>query len=155
LNIAYGHTVVHESDAYVALADAALQTSAHAGLFGTYLVDYVPILKHVPSWMPGASFKRKAREWQRLSRAMLESQFKTVKQKLVSRTTTYIRSRRKVLQAEGTAASCIATRELENWMNTDGNADEEELIKNVTAIIYAGRSAFLTDIEDLANLRIR
>jgi hypothetical protein len=87
LKIAYGHIVADEGDSYVALAEAAMRTSAHAGFFGTYLVDYIPILKYVPSWMPGASFKRKAREWRRLSREMLESQFKIVKQKMVSRAT--------------------------------------------------------------------
>jgi hypothetical protein len=57
---------------------------SHAGIFGTYLVDYIPILKYVPWWMPGATFKRKAREWRRLSREMLESQYNIVKQKMVS-----------------------------------------------------------------------
>jgi hypothetical protein len=84
LKIAYGHIVADEGDSYVALAEAATRTSAHAGFFGTYLVDYIPMLKHVPSWMPGASFKRKAREWRRLSHEMLESQFEIVKQKMVS-----------------------------------------------------------------------
>ena len=67
-----------------------MRTSAHAGYFGTYLVDYIPILKYVPSWMPGASFKRKAHEWRRLSREMLESQFETVKLKMVSRVTSFV-----------------------------------------------------------------
>jgi len=42
------------------------------------------------------------------------------------------------LQANGTAVSCITTRELENWMESGGSADEEELIMNITAIAYAG-----------------
>ena len=73
-----------EDDSYVTLADDALRTSSQASVFGTYLVDYIPMLKYVPSWMPGASFKRKAREWRRLSREMLESQFRIVKQNMVS-----------------------------------------------------------------------
>jgi hypothetical protein len=77
--------VADEGDSYVALAEAAMQTSSHAALFGTYLVDYIPMLKYVPSWMPGASFRHKAREWRSLSRAMLESQYDIVKQKMVSR----------------------------------------------------------------------
>jgi len=32
---------------------------------GAYLVDAFPILKHIPEWMPGAEFKRKASEWRR------------------------------------------------------------------------------------------
>ena len=29
---------------------------------GKYLVNIIPILKYVPEWMPGATFKRVARE---------------------------------------------------------------------------------------------
>jgi hypothetical protein len=61
-----------------------MQTLSKAGIFGTYLVDYIPILKYVPSWMPGALFKRQAREWRRISREMLDSQFNIVKQEMVS-----------------------------------------------------------------------
>ena len=80
--------MAEEGDSYVALADSAMWTLSYAGFFGTYLVDYIPILKYVPSWMPGASFKRTAREGHRLSVEMLESQFKIVKQKMVGRATT-------------------------------------------------------------------
>jgi hypothetical protein len=82
--------VADQKDPYVALADAALRTFAHASVFGTYLVDYIPTLKYLPSWMPGVSFKRKAREWRRLSREMLESQFNFLKRRMVSRAITYV-----------------------------------------------------------------
>ena len=122
-----------------------MRSFAQAIVFGSYLVDYIPMLKYVPSWMPGASFKRKAREWHRLSREMLESQFKFVKQKMVSEMQ-YIYFRWLMdLQANGTAVSCITTRELENWMESGGTSDEEELIMNITAIAYAGNSVFTAD----------
>jgi hypothetical protein len=84
LKVTYGYTVADEDDSYVALATAAMRTFSQAIVFGTFLVDYLPMLKYVPSWMPGASFKRKAREWRHFSRQMLESQFKIVKQNMVS-----------------------------------------------------------------------
>jgi hypothetical protein len=89
LNITYGYTVAERDDPYVTLADAAMQTMSKAGVFGTYLVDYIPVLKYVPSWMPGASFKRQAHEWRCLSREMLDSPFMTVKQNMVRRATLY------------------------------------------------------------------
>jgi hypothetical protein len=49
------------------------------------------------------------------------------------------------LQANGTAVSCITTRELENWMESGGSADEEKLIMNIAAIAYAGNSVFAAD----------
>jgi hypothetical protein len=38
---------------------------------------------------------------------------------------------------------------LENWIDSDGHADQEELIKNISAIIYGGASAFITDARSL------
>ena len=40
-------------------------------------------MKHVPAWVPGAGFKRKAREWRALSRAMLERPFEMVRRNMV------------------------------------------------------------------------
>jgi hypothetical protein len=76
--------VTDEHDSYIVLANAALKTFSQASIFGAFLVDYIPMLKYVPSWMPGASFKRKACEWRHLSHQMVESQFKIVKQNMVS-----------------------------------------------------------------------
>ena len=45
------------------------------------------------------------------------------------------------IQAEGTAESCIATRELENSMDSEKNPDEEEVIMNIAATAYAGTLA--------------
>jgi len=90
LYITYGYTVADKNDSYVALADAAVHPMSRAGIFGTYLVDYIPILKHVPSWMPGASFKRQARVWRRLAREVLEGQFNIVKDNMVSRSARYV-----------------------------------------------------------------
>jgi len=49
LNAAYGYEVQSENDFYITLVHKAMQpllSSVHAG---NYLVDFLPILKHVPS----------------------------------------------------------------------------------------------------------
>lgn len=74
--------MANEDDPYVALADTALRPLGQAAIFGSFLVDYIPALKYVPSWMPGASFKRNARVWRCQAREMLENQFRVVKQKM-------------------------------------------------------------------------
>lgn len=40
--ISYGYQVAPANDMYVTLADEALASLGQAGLFGTYLVDYIP-----------------------------------------------------------------------------------------------------------------
>ena len=81
--------MVDGDDSYVALANAAMRTLGHAGIFGTFMVDYIPSLKYIPSWFPGASFKRQAREWHHLSRQMLESLFDIVQRNMVSEDSIY------------------------------------------------------------------
>ena len=71
-------------DSYVALANAAIRPLGQAGIFGTFIVDYIPSLKYIPSWFPGASFKRQAHAWRQLSRQMLESPFDIVRRNMVS-----------------------------------------------------------------------
>ncbi|KAI0932004.1 hypothetical protein AcV5_004645 [Taiwanofungus camphoratus] len=121
MNIIYGHQVAREGDVYVSLADKALTSLAQSGIFGTYLVDYIPLLRHVPSWMPGAGFKRQAQEWRKLNRAMLNEPFEMVRQRVTS----------------GTAVPCFTATELESYLQSRHDPDHEQLIKDVAATTYA------------------
>ncbi|KAF8877181.1 cytochrome P450 [Infundibulicybe gibba] len=47
-----------------------------AAVPGAFLVDTFPFLKYVPEWMPGAGFQKKAKEWGKLSKAMVEVPFR-------------------------------------------------------------------------------
>lgn len=124
MKILYGHQVAPEGDVFVSLADKALATLAHSGIFGTYLVDYIPILRHIPSWMPGAGFKRKALQWRKLNRAMLNEPIEMVKSRV----------------ANGRAVPSFTATELENWFRSGQDPEEEQLIKDVAATTYAAGS---------------
>ncbi|KAJ7783872.1 cytochrome P450 [Mycena maculata] len=117
LKMTYGLRV-GTGDEYIMLADKALASLAEAGIFGTYLVDYIPLLKHAPSWF---SFKRKALAWRELTRAMLNSPFTSVKEEL----------------AQGTATHCLVSEELERLSVSADPATDESIIKNVAATMYA------------------
>ncbi|KAJ8521448.1 hypothetical protein ONZ45_g1855 [Pleurotus djamor] len=118
LNISYGHQVSEKGDEYVALADRALTGLQTAGLFGTYLVDYVPALKYVPAWMPGAGFQRQAREWRRHTVEMATQPFGMVRRWM----------------NDGAASESFVATELD-----EENVEEEKatIVKNVGATIYA------------------
>ena len=51
---------------------------------GAFLVDSIPLLKYVPSWMPGAGFKRKAEEWNSWAKNMMEIPFMAAQSAIVS-----------------------------------------------------------------------
>ncbi|KAL4266704.1 cytochrome P450 family protein [Pleurotus pulmonarius] len=122
MEICYGHHVAENGDEYVALADEALAAVNQSSIFGSYMVDYLPWLKYVPSWMPGAGFKKQAKEWRGLAEKMLNSPFDMVNRKI----------------REGTAEPCMMTLELEDWFAKGSpNDNRETLVKNVAAGAYA------------------
>lgn len=100
-SIRYGHTVAENNDPYVRLVEEASQSTSEAAVPGAFLVDLfpsrtvlyyylcmivfnIPLVKYVPEWMPGAGFKTKAKEWRKLSQAMINVPYDMVKEKFVS-----------------------------------------------------------------------
>lgn len=75
MDIAYGLKVKPKDDPFIAAAEKGVSALLEAGFPGKYLVDSIPILRHIPSWMPGAEFKRKAREWRENTNIMVEMPF--------------------------------------------------------------------------------
>ena len=45
MKISYGHDIAEKGDIYVTLAENASLTLSHASIYGTYMVDYLPIRK--------------------------------------------------------------------------------------------------------------
>ncbi|KZP02374.1 cytochrome P450, partial [Athelia psychrophila] len=86
MDVAYGIEVQPVNDPYVATAEAAFASVTIATLPGAFMVDMMPILKHVPAWMPGAGFQRKAQAWHKLSDAVLEVPFATMKKAMAAGT---------------------------------------------------------------------
>ena len=100
MKITYGIDVADPNDRYITVAEAALDGMAKAASPGAFLVDMLPIrtfpsgfrrltithvqiVKHVPAWVPGASFQRKAREWKKVVLEMRDAPFEVVKNALV------------------------------------------------------------------------
>ncbi|KAJ2918114.1 hypothetical protein MD484_g2319, partial [Candolleomyces efflorescens] len=74
ISIAYGLDIKPLNDPYIEIAEQALQGLA-AGAAPTWLVDSLPVLKYVPPWFPGASFRRKAEEWRVWATKLVEVPF--------------------------------------------------------------------------------
>ncbi|THH30274.1 hypothetical protein EUX98_g3897 [Antrodiella citrinella] len=84
LDIAYGHLVTTENDEFVRLGAEGNHAFAGVGAAGSMLVDFFPVLKYYPTWMPGAAFKRRAVRAAKLLRAMHDVPYNTVKSQLIS-----------------------------------------------------------------------
>ena len=83
MKIGYGITVQEFDDPYISIAEEALNGAAQAGTPGAFWVDFLPILKYVPNWFPGAGFQKKAACWREALNTMLEKPFLHVQEQLV------------------------------------------------------------------------
>jgi len=63
LKIAFGYDVSGINDRFIQLSEETITLGSLTGAPGRWLVDSWPILRFLPEWMPGADFKRKAKEW--------------------------------------------------------------------------------------------
>lgn len=83
MSITYGINVQESDDPYISIAEEAFSGLAEAGVVGAFAVDMFPILKYVPSWFPGAGFKKKAARWKEVNITMAEKPFRYVEEQLV------------------------------------------------------------------------
>ena len=60
LSMTYGIDVRPFKDPYIDLAEEAVIAASELMTAGNFLVDFLPVLKYIPEWFPGAVFQRKA-----------------------------------------------------------------------------------------------
>ncbi|KAJ2922489.1 hypothetical protein H1R20_g14607, partial [Candolleomyces eurysporus] len=125
LSVAYGIEIQQKNDPYIQLAEGANHGAIMAAIPGKFLVDAIPILKYVPAWFPGASFKRKAREWYKLTRMMLEVPYADAKRRIESGNSTV-----SVLQTN--------LQKIEAGVKDD--AFTEDVLRNTLGALYSAGS---------------
>ncbi|KAF9483544.1 cytochrome P450 [Pholiota conissans] len=86
MSAVYGHDGAQKNDCFVELAEAAIERLGYVLLPGTALVNMLPILRHIPTWFPGAGFKRFALESRNLVLQMRNIPLASVEMKMVSGT---------------------------------------------------------------------
>ncbi|CAL1708515.1 unnamed protein product [Somion occarium] len=90
LQLAYGYKVIkdQDEDPLVKIVEKAMQGFAKASEPGAFLVDYFPILKYIPDWTPGASFKRVAKLMRHDLKKLYDVPFDFVKRSMKDSTVT-------------------------------------------------------------------
>lgn len=83
MRVAYGFDDVETNKALVSEAERLVSTFNEAVVPGRYLVNSFPSLGKIPDWFPGAGFKERFRELDRLNFYMLSSPFESAKKNLV------------------------------------------------------------------------
>ncbi|CEL10680.1 hypothetical protein ASPCAL13795 [Aspergillus calidoustus] len=83
LKIAYGYSIDYQgTDPLIDLAEEAMEQFSLAVQPGKWLVDMLPILKHIPAWFPGAGFQRTAQRFQKHSNALADVPFAFVQRRM-------------------------------------------------------------------------
>jgi hypothetical protein len=73
-----------KNDPFIDIAEQATDAIGCSLNSGSYLVDQIPVLKHLPDWFPGAGFKAQAKDWSKPVTAMPILTFAFVKDAMVS-----------------------------------------------------------------------
>ncbi|KZT03209.1 cytochrome P450 [Laetiporus sulphureus 93-53] len=123
MDITYGHMALSlEDDQFIRLAAKASVEAAEAGNVASTLVDFFPLLKHIPTWMPGAGFKQNALRIRRELKIAETTPYKWAKEAV----------------AAGSARPSFVSSLLDN-LSTDRDLtpDDERNISGVAGALYS------------------
>ncbi len=84
VDITYGIRITDMNDRYVHLARQSVEAINESRKPGAFWLDYFPILKHVPAWVPGAAGKKLGRMYKPIVEEVRDRAFDAVKNDVVS-----------------------------------------------------------------------
>ncbi|VDB82822.1 unnamed protein product [Peniophora sp. CBMAI 1063] len=121
MKITYGYDALPDDDPLVTLVSEAIM-EYFGGLTEpskVWLVDFFPVLKHIPTWFPGAGFRSIAAKSADMAHKMSQVPFDLVKERM----------------KQDTSQPCMAADLLEQ---STGGEDEEREIKWAATSMYGG-----------------
>ncbi|KAF5378243.1 hypothetical protein D9757_009137 [Collybiopsis confluens] len=122
IRLAYGDIPEIEKENFALIADELLKVQNQGGQPGRWLVNSFPILRFVPSWFPGAYFKRWASETHTKTNELIRKPIQMIRQQMKT----------------GEAIPSFSTHFLEN---TEGliphRADREDVVACAANSFYA------------------
>ncbi|RPD61603.1 cytochrome P450 [Lentinus tigrinus ALCF2SS1-7] len=126
LKIIYDIDAAEKDDQYISKVDATLEGLSQGLVPGKYMVEFLPFLRHLPAWVPGAGFQKDFARWRAAGLALKNEPFAYVKQSL----------------DRGNANHSVVGRLLTTGSGADGTPaeDVEDVIKNVAVIAIEGGS---------------
>ena len=83
MRVTYGINIDEDPEDYLTIAEEVMTIFSEAFAPGRYLVETFPILRFVPSWMPGAGFKRSGKVWTKVVEKLVVIPWKTTMKAMV------------------------------------------------------------------------
>ncbi|KAI0085089.1 cytochrome P450 [Irpex rosettiformis] len=122
LDVVYGIRIKDMDDDYIKTIVEALEVFGESKISGKYWVDFMPVLKYVPRWVPGAAFAKFAARSRPVVEEMLNRPFNAVR--------------------DGeTHNDCVALSmlaKIESQPDIEKKKEEEMYAKYATGILYSG-----------------
>ncbi|KAI0712881.1 cytochrome P450 monooxygenase [Fomitopsis betulina] len=134
--VGYGRTVSsHEDDEFMRPVEDGVRKCLVGSSTGSALCDFLPILSHIPGWVPGMQFKRTGKDSRKAIRDMEDIPYDFVTRAVES----------------GSAKPSFMTSMMEEckrfgWFSEEDVSD----IKGTAGTLYAGKSFF--DLQKRTNL---
>ncbi|KAL4900392.1 hypothetical protein BDW74DRAFT_188242 [Aspergillus multicolor] len=131
LRVLYGyHMDYTRNDPLLDFIEEALKGFIAALVPGTWLVDAVPILKHIPVWFPGASFRRTAQQLRGELEFLADLPFGFVKDQV---------------EAENSEPSYVSSL-LKDKDTLPGSKDEHEIKWTAVSLYFGGADTTVSTI---------
>ncbi|KAI0643677.1 cytochrome P450 [Trametes meyenii] len=129
LLVVYGHRVTSNDDPFLTLAEECVDILSNriTSGGGVWLVDVLPFLRYLPSWFPGASFKRNANVWKVKMQELVDRPFESVKARM----------------KEGSAVPSFCT----TLLDKASQDDEEELNQQDFDIRWTANSMYSASLD--------
>ncbi|KAF5315445.1 hypothetical protein D9619_007174 [Psilocybe cf. subviscida] len=122
MSTAYGYNVKPKGDHFVKIAEEAIERLSLAVVPGAALVNAMPIMKHLPSWFPGAGFQKVASDTKIWTTQMKEEPFKHAKKNMEA----------------GTTANCIVSELLPSCKTNEDVVDLQDDTNQALLPLLAG-----------------
>ncbi|KAF9019569.1 cytochrome P450 [Hymenopellis radicata] len=121
LRLTYGYDATPVNDPYVTLVDQFVRRTAAAANPGSYLIDYLLILKWIPAWFPLAGFQREAKMVAPHAAQVRDHPFQLAEKDI----------------KQGKSAHSFVATTLRRIEEQEGADSMVEVTKNVAAIVFS------------------
>lgn len=120
---AYGYQVQGHNDPFFKGAKEAIEHLFSAHMYTNFWVNIFPALTYVPAWVPGAGWKRTAKEWREQKNWTLNSTLQWTKDQV----------------AAGSAESSILGALLDHKLTSNWTQEDKEYrLKELGMVLYSG-----------------
>ena len=134
--MAYGIKVECTNDPHVRLAENTIKHISEAGIFGTFLVEFVPFLEYFPEWLPCGRWKIKIRKCRQEMHDLLNKPYNAA---LVRSCRSHLSAISLMLRQENERPKySFFSRFYRDLPGEKPTTDEEKILKEMAGQIFVG-----------------